>query len=263
MLTAAQRAARDGKLTASRVACLMAGDPEKIMRLWREMIGDVPEEDLSGVWAVQLGSATEALNLDWYERKTGRQLTRRGEVVIHPHADWAACTLDGWDTQMGCPVEAKHCGGREPLVRIVERYQPQLHWQVIVTCATPRAVLSVIQGADEPVIEVVPYNDDYGRELWQRARQFMECVWSLTPPVEMPAIEAPVIHEKIIPMAGNNEWADHATTWLENIAGKKKADAAEKVLKGMVPADAAKCHGHGVQITRNRAGALSLREERT
>ena len=75
MLTAEQLKARDGKLTASRVACLMTGDAEKIMNLWREMVGDPSfvADDLSGVWPVQLGSATEMLNLDWYTRRTGRQ----------------------------------------------------------------------------------------------------------------------------------------------------------------------------------------------
>jgi hypothetical protein len=37
------------------------------------------------------------------------------------------------------------------------------------------------------------------------------------------------------------------------------AENASKALKAMVPADAKKCSGHGVRITRNRAGHLSLR----
>ena len=60
-LTQAQLAARDGKLTASRVACLMTGDAERIYALWLEMVGDpsFEPEDLSDVWPVQLGSVTE------------------------------------------------------------------------------------------------------------------------------------------------------------------------------------------------------------
>lgn len=96
MLTSTQIEARKGKLTASRIACLMTGDAEKILRLYREMRGEQPEEDLSDVWAVQLGSATEQLNLDWYERKNRTPVIRRGEVIISAQHDWAACTLDGW-----------------------------------------------------------------------------------------------------------------------------------------------------------------------
>lgn len=98
MLSPDQIEARRGKLTASRVACLMNGTKEEILNLWRELVGDPKwePEDLSGVWPVQLGSTTEELNLDWFELKTGKSVTRRGEVVVHPEYEWAACTLDGW-----------------------------------------------------------------------------------------------------------------------------------------------------------------------
>ena len=98
MLSPTQIEARKGKLTASRIACLMDGTQAEILNLWRELVGDpkwVPE-DLSQVWPVQLGSATEELNLDWYELRTGKKVIRRGEVVVHPEYEWAAATLDGW-----------------------------------------------------------------------------------------------------------------------------------------------------------------------
>lgn len=96
MLTPAQTMARKGKLTGSRIACLMTGDTAAILQLYRELIGEVPEEDLSDKWPVQLGIATEQLSLDWFERKSRMPVTRRGEVVVSPKYDWAACTLDGF-----------------------------------------------------------------------------------------------------------------------------------------------------------------------
>ncbi len=96
MLSPEQIAARKNKLTASRVAALVSGDREKIMRLYREMIGEEQEEDLSHIWAVRLGETTEQLSLDWFEQKNRLPVTRRGEVVVHPEHEWAACTLDGW-----------------------------------------------------------------------------------------------------------------------------------------------------------------------
>jgi predicted phage-related endonuclease len=261
MLTAAQHKARDGKLTASRVACLMTGDQGKIMNLWYELVGDprhVPDPDLTWVWAPRLGSHTEALNLDWYEHKTGRPVTRRGEVVIHDIADWAACTLDGWDDTIPAVVEAKHVGGREPIAKIIDRYQSQLHWQMLVT-GTAQAVLSVIEGANEPVCETVQYDAAYGNELWRRATEFWRCVEDLRPPFSVPPVPPPVVAERIVDMTGDNEWADSAAIWLDNYVAKEKAATAEKALKARVPADAAKCFAYGVVITRNRAGSLSLR----
>jgi predicted phage-related endonuclease len=224
------------------------------------MVGDpaAVTEDLSGVWPVQLGSTTEALNLDWYEHKTGRPVTRRGKVVIHPRASWAACTLDGFVEEIPAPIEAKHVGGREPLAKIIERYQPQLHWQMIVTGVTT-AILSVIEGANEPVCETIRYDDAYGDELWRRATEFWLCVEDLRPPFSVPPVPPPVVAERIVDMGSSNSWCDSAATWLANLPAKKLAVAAEAALKALVEDDVAKCHGAGVTISRNRAGSLSLR----
>jgi hypothetical protein len=260
MLTAAQIEARKNKLTASRVAALMTGDTVKIMDLYREMIGDPTwvEEDLSGIWAVQLGSATEALNAAWFDRKHG-PISRCGEVVVHPNG-WAACTLDLWSDLHGCAGECKHTGGHEPFETIVERYQPQLHHIMNVT-NTKQCALSVIMGAREPIVEFIDYDAAYGAELWRRAEAFMQCVWSKTPPVDVDEPVVPPVPGKVYDLSTSNEWGSKAYLWRENIAAKKLAEMAEKELKAMVPADAKKAFGAGIYISRDRAGRLSLREE--
>jgi hypothetical protein len=259
MLSPAQIEARDGKLTASRVACLMTGDEAEIMNLWREMVGDpaFTREDLSQVWPVQLGAFTEPLNLDWFELKHG-PISRRGEVVTHENG-WAACTLDGWSDLHGCPVECKHTGGREPIETLIARYQPQMHWQMIVTGAS-RCALSVILGGNEPVVEFLDKDAAYSTELWQRAEAFMQHVWSLTPPVVLAPVTAPIKPEKTYDMTGNNGWASDAVTWITTRQARKDNEAAEKSLKSLVPADAIRCHGHSIEIKRDRANRLSLRE---
>src|SRR5208337_2450199 len=119
-LTAKQQEAREGKITASQVGVLMSGDPLKVLNLWKLHIGDpsYEEPDLSGVWPVRLGEATEALNLEFYGRRCGTTVSRMGEVVTMPSVEWAACTLDGWDNNNDIPIECKHVGGREPLETI-------------------------------------------------------------------------------------------------------------------------------------------------
>lgn len=258
MLTDEQVRLRAGKLTASKVGVLMRGNAEEIMRLYREMIGEEQEEDLSGVWAVQLGACTEKLSLDWYERK-GNPVSRRGEVFVRMRVDWAACTLDGWDDVLQCPVECKHVGGREPLEVVIDRYQPQLHWQMLCTGAD-KCALSVIRGADEPLVEYIELDHDYAAELMRRAEQFMDFVRRCIPPVILPPAPAPGDARKVYDFNGNNKWAADAQDWLLTRRDAQVCKDAEKALKAMVPEDAAKCHGHGVQITRDRAGRLSLRE---
>jgi predicted phage-related endonuclease len=259
MLSPAQIEARKGRLTASRVACLMTGDAEKILRLYREMIGEAVEEDLSDVWAVQLGVATEQLNCDWFERKNLTPVTRRGEVVVHPQHDWAACTLDGWIDALRCPLESKHVGGREPLEVVIDRYQPQLQWECEVTGAK-QCALSVIMGASEPVVEFIERDADYAAEMVRRGRQFMDCVAARRPPVALEPVQPPIDVSKYYDMTGRNEWANAAATWLATKATARECADAEKYLKSIVPPDAKKCTGYGVAITRDRAGRLSLRE---
>jgi predicted phage-related endonuclease len=260
MLTRAQMDARQGKLTASRIAPLMTGDGAKIMQLYLEMTDQAEPDNLDDVWPVQLGSATEPLNLDWYERKNGVLLARRGEVVVHPRYQWAAATLDGWiPPDLDCPLETKHVGGREPLEVIVDRYQPQMQWQMEVTGAKECA-LSVIMGANEPVVEFVPRDADYAAEMIRRGAQFMDFVKRRIPPVALDPVPSPVDATKVYDMLGNNAWGDKAATWLATKSAADDCKDAEKVLKSMVPADAKKCAAYGVQITRDRAGRLSLRE---
>jgi len=258
MLTAEQIAARKGKLTASRVACLMTADPVKIMQLYREMLGEEEPEDLSDVWPIRLGEATEAVQLEWFAKKNGL-ITRCGEVVVHPTLTWAAATLDAWYEDLRCPVECKHVGGREPLEVIIDRYQPQMQWQMLVTGAE-QCALSVIMGANEPVVEFIERDDEYGQEMIKRGAQFMDCVMKRRPPVALDPVVAPIDATKLYDFTSNNAWAMSAADWIETKEDAARCKEAEKILKAIVPVDAKKCRGHGIQITRDRAGRLSLRE---
>jgi hypothetical protein len=150
-------------------------------------------------------------------------------------------------------------GGREPLEVIIERYQPQFQWQMEVTGAS-ECILSVIMGASEPVVEFIPRDADYAAEMVKRGKQFMDCVAKRIPPVALPEVPAPIDASKVYDMSGNNSWAAGANDWLVNKDAADKCKDAEKILKSLVPEDAKKCHGHDIQITRDRAGRLSLRK---
>lgn len=260
MLTAAQLEARRGKLTASAVRPLMTGDADAIMRLYRILIGEEQEDRLDHYWPARLGAATEQLQLDWFEEKNRVAVNRRGEVVEHPLHDCFACTLDGWIEQPGCPCEAKHVGGREPIEVVIERYQPQLHFQMCCTNST-QCALSIIRGTDEPIVEFIEMDHAYANELMRRGLQFMEFVRRKVPPVILPAVSPPVSKWIDYNMTGNDNWRRYAEQWLQTQGAAKSAEEASKVLKSLVPDDARKCFGNGVRVTRDRAGRLSLRED--
>ena len=262
-LTDKQRELRKGHFTGSEANILMAGDPYKINDLYLMHTGDprYVEPDFTDVWPVRLGETTEALNLEFAAKKYG-PVTRIGEVVVGLGSlDWTAATLDGWLTSRGCPIEAKCVNGRSVLDDVIARYQPQMHWQMMVTKAK-QCALSVIIGGAEPVVEFVPLNRQYARELWARASAFWLCVKSRTPPVELPAVLPPPLATKIYDMGNSDEWKAQAQRWVQACGAAQTAKEAEKALKALVPADAKAATGHGISITRNRAGALALREDR-
>jgi predicted phage-related endonuclease len=258
MLSPAQMKQREGRLTASRIACLMTGDQKKIHQLWLELTGQAAPEDLSQVWAVRLGEATEPLHLDWLEFLKFT-IVRRGEFVTHPRHDWLGATLDGWCSEINGPLEAKHVGGREPLEVVIERYQPQVQCQMEVTGAN-ECMLSVIMGASAPIQETIGRDEAYAAEMMARAAQFMECVRTMRPPVDLPAAPAPIDATRVYDFSLNNTWTVNAAEWLGTKDAAKMCEDAKAILKSIVPADAKKVYGHGVYISRNRAGALSLRE---
>lgn len=263
-LTEKQRAARKGKLTASRISVLMTGDAEGIHRLWRQMIGQEYEPDLRDVWPVQLGLTTEELNFEWAERKLGEQIVDRGVFVQHPRFEWAGATLDGVLRETNRPIEAKHCGGNEPMETIINRYQPQLQW--IMECAQwniDEIALSVIFGANEPIIEWIPRDFAYATEMLDRGAQFMRHVRDWTPPVDLPPIQPPVTPGKRYDMTPSNEWGDLSFAWLDTRAAAETFNTAAKRLKELVPVDAKECRGHGVIAKRDRAGRITLKGEQS
>jgi len=263
-LTAIQIAARTGKLGASDMNIVMGGDPLKIDKLWREKMGDKIPDDLSDVWPVYRGSETEQMHLNWIERRgiDGGVIgiSRRGDTVDHYQHDWAMCTLDGWVNELKCPIEVKWTNGNEPFDPVIrDRYFPQCQWQMEMTGAE-QCALSVIMGAAEPVVDMIKRDADYAKQMLERGWTFIQHVRSRTPPVDLPMVPLPVDATRVVDMQGNNEWANQAGIWTDLRDSAAAYDDAAKILKALVPADAKRCFGHGVQITRNRLGHLSLRE---
>jgi YqaJ-like viral recombinase domain len=260
-LTPEQMKLRQGKLTGSQVGTLIRGDEEQIYNLWRLVSGDpaAVESDFSDNWPVQLGVISEELNLKWYTKKHG-PVTRQGEVVTHENG-WAACTLDGWDVDNDIPIQCKHVIQYKNIDDVIDFYSPQHHWEMFVT-RRKRIASSVIIGALEPAVNFVAYDDAYGDALYKRALAFMECVWSLTPPVMLPALSDPVRPEafKTVDMTSNNSWASIAADWLQNKDGAKKFEDAKKSIKEMMAPDTGTAYGHGITAKKSKDGSVRIRE---
>ena len=264
-LTAEQHAGREGKLTASQIKTIMTGSASEIMNLYRFHIGDpgYVEEDLTQNWNVQRGNATEALNLHFYEIRTGRELKRIGEQVAMPGRPEYVATLDAFDDVEQMPIDAKDSGAHMKPYDLLERYAPQLHWQMMCT-ETKRSFLRPSIGAAEPVNLLMEFNADYAAQLLARADAYWECVKTLTAPVEIEAAPLPVPAEVLpivleeVDMSLSNSFAEQAAVWLECEPYNKKFDKAVKEIKEFVKPNHGRLYGHGIQIKRSKDNKLSI-----
>lgn len=237
---------------------LMSGDGERIHRLWEIKTGRAEDEDLSTVLPVRFGMITEPLNIEWFERETGLAVTRRGEHAVLEDHPFVACTLDGWAD--GGVYEAKCLNAFTDMTKARETYWPQLHHNMAATGAG-HAYLSCFFGTLKYEWCRVECDVAYLSELLSREQEFWASVESDTPPPGFAPVEA-IVPDAIVEydMGGNNEWGSAAHDWRENYAAHKTFTSAEKLLKGLVPDDAARCFGAGLEINRAKNRALRIKE---
>lgn len=249
-------AARRMGIGGSDAAAIVSGD---WLRLWREKTGRAEPEDLSGNFAVQLGTVTEALNLAWYERVMIRTVSRQGEQCVAADHPFLRCTLDGWDAVDCCVIQAKHVNGFAKIDEVVSRYTAQVSHEMIVTGA-PKAILSVIVGTNAPVYERVDLDEWWASDYIGLCRDFWRHVENDEEPVQGAPLAPPPKIEKFrtVSFEGNSNWAAYAADWIDNRDSAKAFEKAAKEIKCAVEADVGLATGHGIKVARNKAGALSI-----
>ncbi len=210
---------------------------------------------------MQLGIVTETLNLNWYAHSVERPVTRRGQVCVSERFPILACTLDGFDEGLRGPVQAKHCNPFRKDAR--EAYTPQVMHEMIVT-KTEKAILSIIYGTNEPVYELVEFDEMFADDYVRKCQEFWQFVLDDKEPPGAPALappEGPKLMRRM-DMSGSNAWAANAADWLQTKKAAATFEAAAKELKGLVEPDVSEAFGAGLVAKRNKAGALSIKESK-
>jgi putative phage-type endonuclease len=256
--------ARRKGIGGSDANTIMAGDPERIYRLWQEKLGQIEPEDLSWVLPVQMGSVTENLNAAFYSHTTGREITARNSPCGSMSHPYMRCELDGSTVTLdGKPAiwEAKHVNAFSNIEEVAQRYMAQLHHNMF--CSEVRySVLSVFIGTQKHEILEVALDEGYMMTLLEAEKRFWEAVEGKFPPSGFVPQTAPVPFDALreVSMVGHNEWAMSAADWLLHRDSAKAYEKAAKTLKNLVPADVGKAHGHGVLIKRSKSGSLTISE---
>jgi predicted phage-related endonuclease len=208
---------------------VMGDDETKLIRLWREKRGEVEPEDLSQDLIVQLGSITEELNRNWYERSTGNRVEDVQRRVWHPIHKWMGATLDGRIQQSGAVFEAKFMlPWNFSEEAAAEKHMAQLQHNMWVTNARS-AVLSIITGGGKWVEIKINGDPLYQHLLLTAEKKFWRCVqtgeqprlFGVDPP--KPRLEA----VRVVDMGSSNSWADFAATYRRTKAAQVEHEAAK------------------------------------
>src|SRR3954451_11409435 len=239
---------------------IMGDDEAKLVRLWREKRGEGEPEDLSNNLIVQLGTVTEPLNRQWYQRNTGQVVTKVQRRVFHPVKRWMAATLDGMVEATGAVFEAifmlPWTFSEEAAA---EKHMAQRQHNMWVT-ASRTAVLSIITGGGKWVEMTIFADPLYQHLLLTAERKFWRCVESGEPPrlfgIEPP--RAKIEAGRTVDMSASNPWAEFASVFCQTRGAHAEHDAAKAELKKLMPEDAKEAVGHGIRAKRSKSGAISF-----
>jgi len=273
-LSAHQLAQRKGRVTASFLPWLAQGDEGRILNEWYRLTDDaryVPL-DLSEEWLVYRGEFCEAPVLNWHERKSRLELTRRGEVVVHPTRDYLCCTLDAFCPATSTVIDCKWINHQRDPEEALSFYAPQILVQKECLGCDYCALLIVRQD-EAPFLAVLPEDErhrDYTARVLGMADDFWTCVTERIPPVEI--IEAPPLTppERWRSINLDNEadraahnWAGemmvHLQAWAETYSAAKINEVARDGVKLFLPEDCRSLAWQGVHVSRNRARAVSIK----
>src|SRR6476659_9278980 len=217
----------------------MGDDEADLVRLWQEKRGEIEAEDLSGNLIVQLGTVTEHLNRQWYERNTGHVVTGVQRRVFHPVKRWMAATLDGVVEGTGAVFEAKFMlpwSFSEEAA--AAKHMAQLQHNMWVVNAR-EAVLSIITGGGKWVEMTIPADSLYQHLLITAEKKFWRCVESGETPrlflVEPPKVRIETVH--IVDMSSSNSWAEFAGVFRRTRSAFLEHENAKADLKGLMPED--------------------------
>lgn len=254
------RSDRRSFIGGSDARIIMGDDEGALHQLWREKRGEVQPEDLSTNLVVQLGTITEPLNRQWYERSTGQTIIDVQRQVFHAVHRWMAATLDGRVKSSGAVFEAKFMlPWNFSEETAVEKHMAQLQHNMWVT-ASRTAVLSIITGGGKWVELTVPADPLYQHLLLTAEKKFWRCVETGDPPLLF-GVEPPrprIDAFRTVDMSGSNAWAEFASLYRMTRSAALDHDRAKSELKALVPEDAKEASGHGVRAKRSKAGAISF-----
>ncbi|MDA1338068.1 MAG: hypothetical protein O2871_01770 [bacterium] len=269
---------RKNTIGGSDITTLASGDPERILKLFNQKTNRIERDDLSLVWAVQMGVITEEANIEWTEHFIDLPIIDRQKVFNGKKYPFMRCTVDGvvkgYKNKLAV-IDAKFTMGRpkrdeeykDVIPRLIKYYSPQLHWNAYLIeeetkKKCPYGLLSFIKGGDQPTLHEVKIDPEYQLKLINVAKWFMGCIEMDIEPTDIPTAEAPIPQEDKVPvdMQADPKWKAFAEQYIQTLGANEIFKDAEAKIKKLVPRNASEAFGHGiaVKVAKNNAKRILL-----
>jgi predicted phage-related endonuclease len=238
------------------------------LNLWQEKTGKVEAADLSDVLPVQIGIATESVNLDFLERKLDKKITRSINIPQDKHM---TSNVDGIiisDIAEDIIIEAKHTFDNNTLENVAKYYYPQLQ-HYLMHSKTNEIYLSVIFGNNKHDYTSIESDPEFQKELYKREATFWKFVETNTEPVGFEDLidstpdNIPLDGMVKMDMSANKKWITHAESLVKYKPTVDAYEIEKKAIKQLVPNDCRLAVGNGIQVSRNKKGYLTLKQTTT
>jgi hypothetical protein len=246
---------RMGFVGGSDMMTIMDGDWE---HLWQIKTGRIQPTDLSNVFPVQLGIATEEFNVQMVEQHTDKTFLRQHSASMVWNNVPLKATLDGYWFDEG--VECKHTYERNTLENQLQRYMPQLQFYMWVADCTHIYFANIFGNRDWKMCKV-NRDEDYIRAMHDPLLKFWSFVSSDTQPqlphypVMQPRINHIAIDDMITrDMTGDNAFADRAHDFIETKDAHKLHESAKADLKAMLGPDERELYSDILSVKRTKSG---------
>ena len=242
-------------------------------------------EDLTWNVPVQIGKATEKLNLELMKKELS--VKYEPNVVLQQH-EFMIGEVDGI-TEDGTPIECKHTYAGRDIHDVAEQYIAQLnHYMMLFNLNVEKEnkhtymnkkidhiILSVLFGNQEHKCTVVDIDSNLCKELYKREKAFWHYVEEDKDPTgfEIFANNKPteIILDgmRTVNFEDNVAWQGLATEYIKVDRRCKEIEITNPEfnrkkelnshLKSLVDVDVRKATGNGVTITRNKKNILTLK----
>lgn len=183
----AWHAAREGLVTASRVAAVLGLDPHcSALERWLMDTGQ-QEDDVGDSEAVYWGNKLEEVIRQAYEERTERPTKPAQRLLRSTQYPWLGATLDAWwqdEDGLWWPLEVKtggHWRGSDWDLGVPDYYMPQVQTQMLVT-GTERAAVAGLIGGQRPIFVDVERDEEMCARIVEATREYARCVEDWEPP---------------------------------------------------------------------------------